>query len=397
MDGNTWMAYDNNKPVSKGTWVSSVTPDAGAEGTITFTVTEIDTGKGWIYLSEDQKKSGTAKVKYSIDPEGNQITLSEKKLAAADPAGIWNKLEGVYKKGGPESGGNASAGSGNRNAGGSSSQSSRQSSTTRLNPDAPYISYTITGSGTSFTAKKNGVTVGTANQAITDVIDAIITDANGSNTAIQFGGGASALNIGGASARFNPNPGDSWGIIALSGEITSSASPTISVSSAFITSTADISSTSSGGSAIENSGTVIINSGTVSANAANSYGIRNKGGTVVINSGNVSPRGVGIFNDSGSSGRGGNVAINGGTVQSLSGKAIYNMNGCTVTIAGGTVSMINPNENYAAINNSNGCTATITGGNVLAPNGGKAVINAIDGRATVTSPPAVIVGSISGI
>jgi hypothetical protein len=442
LDGDTWIAYDNNQAVSKGTWTSSAKPDAGAEGTITFTITQVETGKGWINLSSDQKKLRASTVKYVIDPEGNQITLSEKKLAADDPKGIWKKLEGVYIKGGSKSGGKNAGSGGGKNADGSSSRASKQLSLADL-LSRPFISYIITGSGTSFTATKNGVTVGTANQEINDVINAIKTDANGSNAAIQFGKGESVLNIGSASALFDSKSGGIWGIIALSGKITSSASPAIFANSVIMTSIADISSTSKGGgSVIDNGGILIINSGTVSANSANIYGIRNSGGTLIINNGNVSPRGEGIHNESGS-GKGVNVFINGGTVQSLSSMAIYNTNGCTVTITGGTVtstssetiynsggaliiaggtvsggnsghaiwnadsgtvtmtggtvSMINPNESYAAINNSGGCTVTITGGNILAPNGGKAISNESDGNATITSPPTVIVGRMSGI
>jgi hypothetical protein len=443
LDGNTWIAYDENKPVSKGTWVSSVMPDTGADGTITFTITQVNTEKGWVDLPANQKKLKTCTVKYSIDAEGNQLTLSEKKLAAADPTGIWSKLEGVYINGGSKSGGKGNAaGSGNRTSNGSASQASKQSSLADAF-NKPFISYTITGNGTSFTAVKNGAAVGTAKQTITDVIDIIKTDARGANTAIQFGNGASVLNIGAASVRFDSNSGGIWGIIALSGKITSSASSAIVADSVIITSIADIYSTSNGGgSIIDNSGILFINSGTLSTNSANIDGIRNRGGTVIINNGNVSPRGEGIHNDSGS-GKGGNVTINGGTVQSLSKTAIYNTNGCTVTITGGTVtsissetiynpggtlkidggtvsggnsghaiwnansgtvtitggtvSMINPNESYAAINNGSGCTVTITGGHILAPNGGKVINNASDGTATIISPPAVIIGSMSGL
>jgi len=438
LDGDNWIRYDGNKPVSKGTWTSSVTPDAGTDGTITFTVTQIDTGRGWVGLSAEHNKINSCTVTFSIDSSGNQLTLSEKKLAAADPDGIWNKLEGIYIKGGSST---VAAGSRNTNAGGSSSQAAKQSSTT-TGADGPPISYIIIGSGTSFTAIKNGVTVGTANRAITDVIDAIQTDANGANVAIQFGNGANVLNIGAASVLFDSG-GGTWGSIALSGKITSSASPTIGVYSVFITSNADISTASTpasgSGFAIDNSGTLIINGGIVSTNAANSYGIRNRGGSLIINSGSISPRGEGIFNDS-SSGTGGNVTINGGTIQSVSSRAVYNKSGCTVTInggtvtssssetinnpggtvkitggtvsggnsghaiwntdsgtvtiTGGTVSMTSVNGNYAAISNNSGCTVTITGGTVIAPGSGKAINNASGGTVTVTSPPAVIIGDM---
>jgi hypothetical protein len=438
LDGNNWIQYDGNKPVSKGTWTGSVTPDAGVDGTITFTVTQVDTGEGWVNLPAKYKRIKSCTVKYSVDSGGNQLTLSEKKLAGADPAGLWNKLEGIYIKVGSNS--NA-AGFRNTASRGAASQTAKQLSTT-TDADSPPISYIITGSGTSFTATESGVIIGTAKQAITDVINAIRTDANGANVAIQFGNGADVLNIGAASVSFDTG-GGTWGSIVLSGKITSSASPAIGVYSVFITSIADISTAfapaSGSGFAIDNSGTLIINGGIVSTNAANTYGIRNRGGTLIINNGSISPRGEGIYNDSGSD-TGGNVIINGGTVQSVSSRAIYNRSGCTVTITGGTVtssssetiynpggtlkigggtvsggnsghaiwntdsgtvtitggtvSMTSANGNYAAISNDSGCTVTITGGTVLAPGGGKAISNASDGTATVTSPPAVIIGGM---
>jgi len=439
LDGDNWIKYDGDKPVSKGTWTSSVTPDAGVDGTITFTVTQVYMGSGWVDLAVEHKNIKSCTVKYSIDSGGNQFTLSEKKLAAADPAGIWNKLEGIYIKSG---GGSDAAGFRNTTANGSSSRAAAKQLSTTTGADSPPISYIITGSGTSFTATESGVIVGTADQAITDVIDAIRTDANGANVAIQFGNGANVLNTGAASVSFDTG-GGTWGRIALSGRITSSASPTIGVYSVFITSIADISTASApangSGFAIDNSGTLIINGGIVSTIAANSYGIRNRGGTVIINNGSVSPRGEGIYNDSGS-GTGGNVTINGGTVQSVSSRAVYNRSGCTVTInggtvtssssetiynpggtlkigggtvsggnsghaiwntdsgtvtiTGGTVSMTSANGSYAAISNNSGCTVIITGGTVLAPGGGKAISNASDGTATVASPPAVIIGNM---
>jgi hypothetical protein len=444
LDGNDWIYYDGNKPVSKGTWVSSAVPAAGANGTITFTITQVDMGKGLDSLPAKYKKLKTFTIEYSIDSDGNQLTISKKQLKAADPAGIWNKLEGIYIRDGSSSTSNA-ASFRKATSGGSALQTTKQLST-KTTADDPPISYIITGNGTSFTAVNDGVIIGTANQAITDVIDAIKTDANGANVAIQFGNGTSLLDIGAASVRFDSNISGIWGGIVLSGRITSSASPTIDIYSVFITSIADISTyctpTGGSGSAIDNSGTLIINGGTVTANAVNNYGIRNRGGTVIINSGNVSPIGESIYNDN-ISGKGGNIAINGGTVQSATGRAINNKSGCTVTITGGTVtssssetiynsggtikigggtvsggisghaiwntgggtvtitggtvSMVNINGNYAAISNNSGCTVTITGGAVLAPGGGRAISNAGDGTVTIISPPAVIIGSISGV
>ena len=454
MDGNTWTYYVDNKPVYKGTWTASAAPEAASEGTITFTVTHVEAKQGWVDLSVDYKSIKSCTVNYSIDAEGKQITLSNKKLAAADPAGIWDKLEGVYIKGRPDgsksgggagSGGNATT-AGNKAAGsaaGSASQAAAKSLPETKAEDRPFIPYVITGSGSSFSAIRNGTAVIRANQTINDLIEAIINDSAGFNTAIQFGNGVNVLDIGAVSLRLGPNQGGNGGIIALSGKITSSASPAVSVNSSMVTSVADISSTYSGGggSIIENSGgAFLINGGTVTSNEANVYGIKNSGGTVVINNGNVTPRGEGIYNDSGS-GKGGSVFINGGTVHSLSGRAIYNMKGSSLTIAGGTVlsyfseSVYNPGGalkisggtvsggssghaiwnsgggnvaisggtvtltniggSYAAINNDSGCTLTISGGTILAPNNGKAVINASGATVDITSPPAVIKGSVS--
>ena len=440
MDGNNWISYDGDTPVAKGTWTASVTPDADAKGTITFTITQIDKGEGWVSLDPKYKMLKSCTVKYSIDSEGSQITLSEKKLKINDSLGLWNKLEGVYTKDGDGSGrGGKSASSGKGGAKGSAGDSdSRAEKKSSTRAGGPTIFYIITGRGTSFTAKENGMIIGTANQPITDVIEAIRSDADGANVAIQFGDGVSVLNIGAASASFDTANG-SWGGITLSGRLTSSASPAIGAYQVFITSIADISTSSGGGSAIINSGLLVINDGTVLTHTANSYGIRNRGGTVIINHGHISPRGEGIYNENGS-GKGGNVTINGGTVHSVSSWAVYNGGGCTVTInggtlyssstetiynpggtvqitggtvsgnhsghaisnadggtvtiTGGTVSTTNNNRSHAAIGNDSGCTLTITGGAVIAP-GGNAVSNASGGTVTIASPPAVIVGKTS--
>ncbi|MDR2575454.1 MAG: hypothetical protein LBC52_03325 [Treponema sp.] len=446
MDGNTWTYYIDNIPTYKGTWTASVEPAADARGTITFTITHVELKQGWVDLSVEHKKIKSCIVEYSIDAEAKQVTLTNKRLADFDPTGIWKRIEGVYIKGRPDgskpgsddrSGDNGASSDGKA---GDGSKASKTPSKTIVE-EKPYIPYVITGSGTSFAVIKNGYLVVTANQTLNDAIDAVKKDSAGFNASIKFGYGTGILDIGSSSLRFDPHPGDS-GIMALSGKITSSASPVIVVNSAIVSSSADITTTNtgSGGSIIDNNGTIIINGGTVASNSANIYGIKNNGGTVIINNGNVTPRGEAIRNDSGSSGKGGNVIMYGGTVHSLSGRAIYNTKGSTttitggsvsssfsetiynpggalkitggtvsggsaghaiwntdggnVTITGGTVSLTNISGNYAAINNDSGCTVTISGGTVLAPNGGKAVINASDGTANITSPPAVIKGTV---
>jgi uncharacterized protein (TIGR02145 family) len=100
LDNNNWTYYDGNDPVSKGTWTSSVTPAAGANGTITLTITQVDMGSGWVNLPAEYNSLKTCTAKYSINSGGNQLTLSEKQLTAADPTGMWSKLEGTYTKDG---------------------------------------------------------------------------------------------------------------------------------------------------------------------------------------------------------------------------------------------------------------------------------------------------------
>jgi len=449
MDGNNWTYYIDEKPAYKGTWTASDEPAADVSGTITFTITHVELKQGWVDLSVEHKKIKSCKIQYSIDADAKQITLSNKQLADFDPTGIWSRIEGIYVKGRPDgskpgSGGRDGSGGAAGAAGGKSGDSASQAPrkpTITFVEEKPYIPYVITGSGTSFAVIKSGYLVITANQTLNDAIDAIKKDSAGFNASIKFGNGTGVLDIGSSSLRFDPHPGDS-GIMALSGKITSSASPVIVVNSATVSSSADITTTNTagGGSIIDNNGTIIINGGTVSSNSANIYGIKNNGGTVIINNGNVTPRGEAILNDSGSSGKGGNVIMYGGTVHSLSGRAISNNKGSSLTISGGTVSssfsetinnpggsikisggtvtggssshaisnsgggnvtmtggtvsLTNISGNYAAINNDSGGTLTISGGTVLAPNGGKAVINADDGTVNISSPPAVIKGSV---
>ena len=78
--------------------------------------------------------------------------------------------------------------------------------------------YIITGSGTSFTATRSGVTIGAANQPIQTVIDSIKAHANSTSCTIQFGNGTDVLDIGSNSVRF-----DAWSTITLLGKITSTS------------------------------------------------------------------------------------------------------------------------------------------------------------------------------
>jgi len=218
--------------------------------------------------------------------------------------------------------------------------------------------YVITGSGSSFTATKNGATVGTANQTIDDVINDIRTDAAQADCTIQFGDGESVLDIGGRMIIFVDY---GWGTIALRGKITSEYSTYLSSTiqnSASITSTADISITGNNGRAVDNQtgGTVTISGGTVSAS----------GGS-----------GVAVYNNST-----GAVTISNGTISATGsyGVAVENNSTGTVTISGGTISATNSSGGVAVRNRSTGKitvsgTAIVTSANTTATSGTIVIIN----------------------
>jgi hypothetical protein len=268
--------------------------------------------------------------------------------------------------------------------------------------------YIITGSGTTFTATKNGATIGTANQALYIIINAIQTNANGADLTIQFGNGTNVLDIGTSSVEFT----GTWGIITLTGKITSSGNNNTirNSTNASINSTADIENTNTenGSRAISNGtgGTVNITGGTITGRTAiiNS----NATGTVIINSGTV----TGIGGD-GISNRG-TVTISGGSVSMTGGSggeyAIYNNNGGTVNITGGTVtsngnvientnSTLNisnnakvegTNSSISVIRNSSNGTVIITGGTISATGMSSYAVQNLSGTVTVTTPPTVI-------
>jgi hypothetical protein len=147
------------------------------------------------------------------------------------------------------------------------------------------LNYVITGSGTAFTATLDGTTIGTANQPIQTVIDAIRTNASGSACTIQFGDGNTALDIGGGNADFS----GTWGAVTLTGKITGSAvgatKGTISIDGAVsVTSRADIANTAANGNAVYYNSTspLTISSGTVSATSTGYAIYNNSTGTVTI-------------------------------------------------------------------------------------------------------------------
>ncbi|MDR2576303.1 MAG: bacterial Ig-like domain-containing protein [Treponema sp.] len=231
---------------------------------------------------------------------------------------------------------------------------------------ADVVLYVITGSGTSFTAKKGGATVGTAGQPIQTVIDAIKTDAAGKAVNIQFGDGTAVLDIGSAAARFE-NTGGNWGAVIVSGKITStvtaSSGGTLYIASGVsVTSTADI--TNNSNYSINNAGTVTITGGTITTSSGKAV-YNSSSGTVNISGGTLNT--TGAFGDAIYNYGTGTVNISGGTVQATGSYnyVVNNNSGGTVTISGGTVSTGTSTSNRAVNNNSTG-TVTISGGTVQA-------------------------------
>jgi len=244
--------------------------------------------------------------------------------------------------------------------------------------------YIITGSGTSFTAVKNSQTIGTANQPIQTVIDAIKTNAAGQACVILFGDGATTLNIGTAFANFS---GTGWGLITLTGKISSAVefnantnSGTIAIGNAVsVTSGADITNTTDavGVPISHNStGALTITGGTLSTPKGNAVYNRSSG-SVTITGGTLSVIGTTyptLYNNST-----GAVNISGGTVQATTNTAVYNASTGAVNISGGTVTA----TTGTAVWNDSTSTITISGGTISVTTG-YAVVNYSTGKITVS-------------
>jgi len=248
--------------------------------------------------------------------------------------------------------------------------------------------YVITGSGTTFTATKDGgTTVGTADLPIQTVINTIKSDVNGAACTIQFGDGGTTLDIGTANINFNNSGTPTWGSITLTGKITSvntsSTSGTITLSNnVSVESQADIENTynNANARAIYNNSTgmLTVSDGTVSATLGRA--IHNQAnGTVEVTGGTVSTTsGYGaVFNNAA-----GAVNISGGIVSTASGRAVYNSGTSgtgTVNISGGTVRATGSDgigvygyHNSGDINVSgNGTVSSATGNAIYVANGGK--------------------------
>ena len=208
----------------------------------------------------------------------------------------------------------------------------------------PYI---ITGNDTElYTATKDGVTIGVLGQPIQDIIDEIKADAMGENCSIQFGDGTE-LDIDTDYVDFDGGTGgNDWGIISLSGKITSARDNTYTPNTAVylqngvsVTSKADIKNTGTNGNGIQNtgSGTLTISGGAISAQYAAVY--NNSSCTINISGGTISKStdtpNYAVYSESTA---GGAVNISGGTISVTTGRAVCCVSAVALNISGGTIS-----------------------------------------------------------
>jgi len=261
--------------------------------------------------------------------------------------------------------------------------------------------YIITGNGTAFTVTNdNGATTLATDPSIQTVIDAIKVNASSAPCSIQFGNGTTALNIETANVTFDGGAGgNDWGLITLSGKITSAnttaTAGTISLTNGVsIISEADVANTATGtnGRAIysNTTETVTISGGTVSANTgiaiynASTGKIIISGDQTVVTSANANgtastPLGTiylaNIGNDTDT-----RLEINGGTIGNTANCVIFNVSTGAVNINGGEISITT--GNWMIYNYSTGAL-NISGGIVSAA-GGRAIQNESAGIVTIS-------------
>jgi len=251
-------------------------------------------------------------------------------------------------------------------------QSGGQQPSSQQPPAASFAGYIITGSGTAFSATKGGASIGIADgKPIKDVIGGIKAHSNGQPCEIRFGDGVTPLNIGTEGVSFNNLFGGKWGLITISGKITSSYSgwgAAVEIGGdVSVTSTADIINTSTAERSItvsvandatftivsgkistagkdtttlavynRSNGTVNMTGGTVEVTGVDATGIENSEGTVNISGGTVVKSAAGRAAVYNSIGKDGVINISGGTIDGgkNSMSAVYSVTRGKVTVSG---------------------------------------------------------------
>jgi hypothetical protein len=235
---------------------------------------------------------------------------------------------------------------------------------------AQAATYVITGSGTSFTAVKNGSeTVGEAGKAIQSVIDAIKADAAEADCTIQFGDG-DVLDIGEESIIFEGDTFEDthWGLITLEGKITSeSDSFTIIISRSSLEMTEGSVANTSNGNAIKSisGSSVSISGGTVLATTSAAIysswdaGLVTISGTAKITSAGFNSATIYIA----SYGDNPSLLVTGGIIENTAeilGSAIYNEYSGEINISGGEIKAAG--AHCSAVDNYGSGTVNISGG-----------------------------------
>jgi len=269
--------------------------------------------------------------------------------------------------------------------------------------------YVITGSGTQFTATKDGATVSN-NQPIQTVIDAIKLDASGDDCTIQFGTVAT-LNTGTANITFDGGSiGKDWGLVTLTGKLTSASSGYTNgvvymTNGVSINSQADITSTSTSDMNItlrnNSTGTLTISGGTVLLNNDFGMAIGNGPGQVHISGGVVEARGANavavVTSSKGKITVSGNAGITSSNINEFTPGTILIMDsegasGTCLEITGGTVENTAPDG--MAICNDSPCAINISGGTVSTTTG-TAINNNSTGKITISGTALITSASIN--
>ena len=249
--------------------------------------------------------------------------------------------------------------------------------------------YIITKSGNSY--QVDGESFDTPQAAVNH----IKTAANGAPCTIQFETGTNTLDIGSNNISFSGST-PSWGLITLTGSLTSSnnamnAGVILLDNGVSIISQANIITNSGGsGGCIRNNstGTVTISGGTVETTGNNGRAINNYStGAVTISGGTVSATtGQAIYNNST-----GAVTISSGTISATTGQAIYSNSTGKITISGtATVTSANTSSSSGTIflNNSGSWVITtqleIIGGTVRNTATGNAIWNNSTGEVKIS-------------
>jgi len=204
-------------------------------------------------------------------------------------------------------------------------------------PPGVLTTYTITGSGTSFSATMSSTGQTSDKQSIQDLIYLIRSYSNGAPSQIQFGDGSSVLNIGNTSLQINSTYGN-WGELTLSGKLTGTAAIVLEiVGNVSLSSAMEITNiTNNFGLSFNSTGTLTVTGGRLTTATGRAL-VNASTGTLNITGGRIlatGKNGVAVHNTST-----GTVNISGGTVQTSGsgGIAVHNLARGTINISGGEI------------------------------------------------------------